>query len=79
MLYGTDLGNGDQPVGVNPREVDALRTEAGVRRRRAASRALADPLDPSPIARIGRLHLRARRATRGLRTTPSRMRADVVR
>lgn len=29
VLYGTDLGNGDQPVGVNPREVAAL-ARAGV-------------------------------------------------
>lgn len=30
VLYGTDLGNGEQPVGVNPREVAAL-DAAGVR------------------------------------------------
>ncbi|MGN7862581.1 hydrolase [Microbacterium sp. 22303] len=30
VRYGTDLGNGDQPVGLNPAEVEALR-EAGVR------------------------------------------------
>ena len=30
VRYGTDLGNGDQPVGLNPDEVEALR-EAGVR------------------------------------------------
>jgi imidazolonepropionase-like amidohydrolase len=24
VLYGTDLGNGEQPVGLNPRELDAL-------------------------------------------------------
>lgn len=30
VRYGTDLGNGDQPVGLNPAEIEALR-EAGVR------------------------------------------------
>jgi len=29
VLYGTDMGNGDVPVGVNPREITALR-EAGI-------------------------------------------------
>ena len=38
VLYGTDLGNGDLPVGVNARELAALH-EAGVQRRRAAGRA----------------------------------------
>jgi hypothetical protein len=29
VLYGTDKGNGDQPPGLNPAELDALR-EAGL-------------------------------------------------
>jgi hypothetical protein len=41
VLYGTDLGNGDQPVGVNPNEVAAL-DRAGVRGA-ALIEALADP------------------------------------
>lgn len=32
VLYGTDLGNGDRPVGVNPRELELLR-RAGLRNR----------------------------------------------
>ena len=43
MLYGTDLGNGDQPVGVNSRELEALHAH-GVR-----GAALIDALtDPWP-------------------------------
>jgi len=41
VLYGTDLGNGDQPVGVNPEEVAAL-DRAGIRGA-ALVAALADP------------------------------------
>lgn len=41
VLYGTDLGNGEQPVGVNPDEVGAL-DRAGVRGP-ALIAALADP------------------------------------
>ncbi|WP_203581826.1 amidohydrolase family protein [Microbacterium hibisci] len=41
VLYGTDLGNGDQPVGVNPAEVAAL-DRAGVRGA-ALVAAMADP------------------------------------
>ncbi|HEX5858108.1 MAG TPA: hypothetical protein VFY91_08375 [Microbacterium sp.] len=41
VLYGTDLGNGDLPVGVNVRELEAL-TAAGVRGP-ALIEALADP------------------------------------
>lgn len=41
VLYGTDLGNGDQPVGVNPHEVTAL-DAAGVRGA-ALIAAMADP------------------------------------
>ena len=49
VLYGTDLGNGDQPVGVNPDEVAAL-DRAGVRGA-ALIASLADPwpfADPPP-------------------------------
>lgn len=47
VLYGTDMGNGPTPVGLNRREVDALR-DAGVAAT-ALLRALApqDPLDPA--------------------------------
>ena len=41
VLYGTDLGNGDLPVGVNVRELEAL-TAAGVRGS-ALIEALTDP------------------------------------
>ncbi|WP_109209669.1 MULTISPECIES: hypothetical protein [Microbacterium] len=41
VLYGTDLGNGDQPIGVNPAEVAAL-DRAGVRGA-ALVAAMADP------------------------------------
>ncbi|MCR2808161.1 MULTISPECIES: hypothetical protein [unclassified Microbacterium] len=41
VLYGTDLGNGDLPVGVNPRELAALH-DAGLRGR-ALLGALSDP------------------------------------
>lgn len=43
VLYGTDLGNGDQPLGVNPAEVDLL-TMAGL----GASDVLAAICDPWP-------------------------------
>ncbi|WP_136707505.1 hypothetical protein [Agromyces sp. H66] len=43
VLYGTDLGNGDQPLGVNPAEV-ALLTEAGLE----ASAVLDAICDPWP-------------------------------
>jgi imidazolonepropionase-like amidohydrolase len=49
VLYGTDLGNGDQPVGVNPDEVAAL-DRAGIRGA-ALIASLADPwpfADPPP-------------------------------
>jgi hypothetical protein len=49
VLYGTDLGNGEQPVGVNPDEVVAL-DRAGVRGA-ALIAAMADPwpaADPPP-------------------------------
>ncbi len=64
VLYGTDLGNGDQPVGVNPDEVAALRPGGSPRRR-------AHRLPRRPVAlrrsAHGRLHLRARPASRGVR------------
>ena len=41
VLYGTDLGNGDLPVGINARELVAL-DDAGVRGE-ALIRALTDP------------------------------------
>ena len=41
MLYGTDLGNGDQPLGVNRRELEAMHA-VGVRGA-ALIDALADP------------------------------------
>jgi len=44
VLYGTDLGNGDQPLGVNPAEVGLL-TEAGL----GASHVLAAICDPWPL------------------------------
>ncbi|WP_438354520.1 hypothetical protein [Microbacterium sp. CJ88] len=48
VLYGTDLGNGVQPLGVNPREV-AFLGEAGVRGA-ALVAALTDPLPrPAPV------------------------------
>ncbi|MET4159940.1 hypothetical protein [Agromyces sp. PvR057] len=43
VLYGTDLGNGDQPLGVNPRELELL-VEAGL----AASDVLEALTDPWP-------------------------------
>lgn len=43
VLYGTDLGNGDQPLGVNPAEVDLL-TMAGL----GASDVLTAICDPWP-------------------------------
>lgn len=48
VLYGTDLGNGDQPLGINPAELGALRA-AGLSAD-ALVRALADPwpLDTAP-------------------------------
>ncbi|WP_127818520.1 hypothetical protein [Microbacterium sp. CPCC 204701] len=48
VLYGTDLGNGEQPVGVNPHEVTAL-DRAGVRGA-ALIAAMSDPwpLDAPP-------------------------------
>ena len=45
VLYGTDLGNGDQPLGVNPAEVDLL-AMAGL----GASDVLAAICDPWPQA-----------------------------
>lgn len=45
VLYGTDLGNGDQPVGVNPDEVAAL-DRAGVR----GAALIAAMADPWPLA-----------------------------
>lgn len=45
VLYGTDLGNGDQPVGVNPDEVAAL-DRAGVR----GPALIAAMADPWPLA-----------------------------
>lgn len=45
VLYGTDLGNGDQPVGVNPAEVAAL-DAAGVR----GAALIAAMSDPWPAA-----------------------------
>jgi hypothetical protein len=45
VLYGTDLGNGDQPVGVNPDEVAALH-RAGVR----GPALIASLADPWPFA-----------------------------
>ncbi|WP_448811475.1 amidohydrolase family protein [Agromyces bauzanensis] len=44
VLYGTDLGNGDQPLGVNPAEL-ALLAEAGL----GASDVLAAICDPWPL------------------------------
>ncbi|WP_448006448.1 hypothetical protein [Agromyces bauzanensis] len=44
VLYGTDLGNGDQPLGVNPAEISLL-TEAGL----GASDVLAAICDPWPL------------------------------
>lgn len=45
VLYGTDLGNGDQPLGVNPRELGLL-VEAGL----SASAVLEAITDPWPRA-----------------------------
>jgi hypothetical protein len=45
VLYGTDLGNGDQPLGVNPAELAALAT-AGLE----ASELIAAIIDPWPRA-----------------------------
>lgn len=42
VRYGTDMGNGPTPVGLNPRELDALR-EAGI-----DGRELLRTLDPAP-------------------------------
>jgi hypothetical protein len=51
VLYGTDLGNGDQPLGVNPREL-ALLGQAEVRGA-ALIAALTDPLPrPAPITGV---------------------------
>ncbi len=50
VLYGTDLGNGDLPVGVNQREIDLLR-RAGLTPD-DIQRALADPW-PAKIANFG--------------------------
>lgn len=44
VLYGTDLGNGEQPLGVNPAEL-ALLVEAGL----GASEVLAAICDPWPL------------------------------
>lgn len=48
VLYGTDLGNGEQPVGVNPHEIAALQ-DAGVRDA-ALIAALTDPWPLTPTS-----------------------------
>ncbi|MFC9560517.1 hypothetical protein [Agromyces sp. NPDC056965] len=45
VLYGTDLGNGEQPLGVNPAEL-ALLVQAGL----GASAVIASITDPWPVA-----------------------------